>query len=1078
MIHRIPFGCSLTCIAASVFLSTNVSTAADGSSRQEVPAEHAQFFENEVRPLLANKCFECHGVDEQEGDLRLDSLAEVLRGGDSGQALVPGEPDDSLLMQAVRYESLEMPPDEPLSKQEVQTLSRWVEIGAPWPGADPNAPIRKRTLFDEEDRQWWAIQPLTDPEVPKQDTAKKTWSRNSIDQFIAARLSSEGLTPAPPASKLALVRRLYLNVIGLPPTPEQADAFANDTSDDAYERLVDELLASPAYGEHAARQWLDLVRYADSDGYRADGFRSLAWRYRDYVIKSFNADKPYDRFVQEQIAGDEMFPDDLDAQVALGYLRHWVYEWNIRDARTQWNTIIEDLTDTTADVFMGLGLQCAKCHNHKFDPLLQKDYFRLRAYFEAVLPRDATIATPEELANYEAELQTWETKKADIQSKIDEIEVPKKAYLRDVAVNRFPPDLIEIANKPASERTPHDDQLIYLINRQVQWEHDRVNNHIKAEDKDRLVALRRQLKQFESLKPKSLPQAMVVSDVGPIAPPTTIPKRGDTVIEPGVPSILDPNPMPIPQSPSGNTTGRRTALAKWLTSPTNPLASRVIANRIWQSHFGRGLAENPSDLGRLGGPPSHPELLDHLATELIRHDWSLKWLHRQILLSATFRQSTAHPLMTTYQDIDPLNQFYWRRDTSRLSAEQIRDSFLAATGKLQRRTGGSPVNADSPYRSIFVRTMRNSPDQLLGIFDLPQFFTSNSARNTTTTPIQSLMMFNSDRVLGYARTLAERATASTSDVSQQVISAWRYAYGRRPTTDELNASLHFIESQTQHLKSLQKDEAKTAAIETSKLPYRDGQAVRFLLNDPTLRLSVPHDPALNLKDFTIETFFELRTIANNGDVRTMASKWNRSKSSVGWRFGVTGKGSRRKPQTLVLHAYGQMQNGAIGEAAIFSDQHIDMNIPYYASASVTMATEDDPGEVTFYLKDLSNDDAPLMVAKIPHKLMGDINNQVSFTLGGVDGSNSGGFDGLIDDVRLVNRAIKVDEILHTVEREIPDTIGFWKFEIDPGVMRNSASENLDIMAHGDSIVQLSPRQTAFLDFCHALLNSNEFLYVN
>ncbi|EMI20182.1 protein containing DUF1549, partial [Rhodopirellula maiorica SM1] len=354
-----------------------------------IPQSQMHFFETEVRPLLAEKCFGCHNAEKQKGDLRLDSLGHMLLGGESGASLVPGKPDESLLIEAVRYESFEMPPAGQLKAKQIAVLERWVAMGAPWPGSDPNVVLREpRDFFSEEDRSWWAFQPVVKPTVPK--TSGEEWARNEIDHFIFAQLQSHGLSPAPEADRHALVRRLYFDIIGLPPTPEQVAAFVNDPAPDAYERLVDSLLDSKGYGEHAARQWLDLVRYADSDGYRADGFRPTAWRYRDYVIQSFNDDKPYDRFTQEQIAADEMFPDDVEARAALGYLRHWVYEWNIRDAPGQWKTIQEDLTDTTADVFMGLGLQCAKCHNHKFDPLLQKDYFRLQAFFAPIMPQDMT----------------------------------------------------------------------------------------------------------------------------------------------------------------------------------------------------------------------------------------------------------------------------------------------------------------------------------------------------------------------------------------------------------------------------------------------------------------------------------------------------------------------------------------------------------------------------------------------------------------------------------------------------------------------------------------------------------------
>ncbi|MCM2369278.1 DUF1553 domain-containing protein [Aporhodopirellula aestuarii] len=1058
-----------------------VLCSASVSRGQEVSPEHAKFFENEVRPLLVKHCYECHSDGESSGELRLDTFADLMIGGESGDpAIVPGKPGESLLIDAINYESVEMPPDGKLSDHEIQTLTRWVAIGAPWPGADPNAPLRKREQFDDADRAWWAIQPLRKPRVPNPQGNR--WAFNPIDHFIAERMVSEGLSPAPEATKTQLVRRLYLDVTGLPPTPGQVDAFLNDNSSDAYECLVDTLLNSKEYGEHAARQWLDLVRYADSDGYRADGFRPQAWRYRDYVIKSFNNDKPYDRFVQEQLAGDEMFPDDLDAQIALGYLRHWVYEWNIRDAPTQWNTIIEDLTDTTADVFMAMGLQCAKCHNHKFDPLLQKDYFRLRAFFAPIMPRDIPVASGEEIARYDAALELWEVKTATIRDEIAEIEQPYRDKYRDEAIDRFPGDIQAIARTPEEQRTAYEDQMAYLVQRQVQAEYNRLDSVIKGEKKERLVELRRKLKAFDSLKPKSLPIAMAVTEVLKPAPPTSIPKFKDKLIEPGVPTIIEASPLPIDPNPSLATNGRRTALARWITNPENPLTARVIANRIWQSHFGRGLAENPSDFGILGGPPSHPELLDWLATQLIEEGWSLKSLHRTILLSATYRQSTRHPEFAAYHQIDPTNDYYWRHDTSRLTAEQIRDSLLVTSGRMKSRTGGPSAHGDSPYRSIYTRQMRNSPDQLLNSFDLPQFFSSNSSRNTTTTPIQSLLMFNSDQMLSYARSLAEVVSRQSGDLETRVAIAWKRAFGRDATPSEVKSSLAFIAAQTTHLRSIEKKRAEgegdQTLIETSKLPYRDGQAVRFQIADPSLVLSIPHSPELTVGDFTIEAFFQLRSIANTGHVRSIVSKWNSRKSPVGWNFGVTGKGSRRKPQTLVMHMFGPLRSGKDGEAAIFSDQHIALDTPYYASASVRLAKDGEPGTVTFFLKDLSNDDEPLQIAEVKHDISESIANEAPLSIGRRSDSNGTYFDGLIDDVRLVGRAIGVDEILHTVERDIPGVVGYWQFEVDPGVRRNSAGEKHGIKATGEAIIDYTPEEAAFVDFCHALLNSNEFLYVD
>ena len=1034
-----------------------------------------RFFESEVRPLLAEKCFSCHGEKKQKGDLRLDSLAAMMVGGESGVAVVPGKPDESLLVDAIRYESFEMPPTGKLNDKQIEILTKWVALGAPWPGSDANIPIASRETFSEEDRNWWAFQPVKKSTVPI--ATGETWPRNAIDHFILDRMQSTNLTPAPEADRISLVRRLYFDVIGLPPTPEQVDAFVNDKATDAYERLVDDLLNSRGYGERYARQWLDLVRYAESDGYRADGFRSEAWRYRDYVVKSFNEDKPYDRFVQEQIAGDELFPGDIDAKIALGYLRHWVYEWNIRDAPGQWRTIMEDVTDTTADVFLGLGLQCAKCHNHKFDPLLQKDYFRLQAFFAPIMPQELTIATEAESHDYEAKRSAWDTATASIREEIATIEAPYREKLKNTAINRFPEDVQAMTRKQHSERTPYEEQIAYLVLRQVDAEYGSLEGALKSDDKDRVLELKRELEALKDQQPKSLPIAMGVSDVGATAPPTSLPKRPDEIIEPGIPSVLDDKPADIePIAGVAASTGRRAALARWLTRADNPLSTRVIVNRVWQSHFGRGLAANASDFGKLGEAPTHPELLDWLTSEFIEGGWSLKSLHRLILHSATYRQSTQHPHYADYHVTDPLNHLYWRGDTRRLQAEQIRDAVLFVSGKLEDRTGGPSVNSDGGARTIFTKVLRNSPDELLDSFDLPLFFSSNASRNTTTTPVQSLLLINSELMLAHSRNLAQSIGKEASDLPSQVYLAWRRVYGREPSSDELAQSLLFIKSQTARISELQAGDGNQI-IETAKLPYRDGQAVRILPGNADMKLEVDHSDSIELADFTIETFFQLRSIDQGATVRTIVGKWDGDRTKPGWSFGVTGHGSRRKPQTLVLQLMGFPQDGKFADRALFSDQHIEIDKPYYAAAVIRLAKDSQPGSVSFYLKDLSNDDAPLLTAVIEHDVTGGFSNQQPLTIGRLAGNETLAFDGLIDDVRLVSKSLTVDQLLYSAEKTVPDTVGYWQFESDPGVMRNSGDANLDIKANGKSILQLNPAETAFVDFCHSLLNSNEFLYV-
>ncbi|MEO1615738.1 MAG: DUF1553 domain-containing protein, partial [Planctomycetota bacterium] len=923
---------AITCAMVVAFLQS----VPGGAFGDPISRDDIAFFETKVRPLLARHCVECHGAEEPSGELRLDDYESLIVGGASGPAVVPGKPSESLLIDAINHNGYEMPPDGKLMQSDIETLTHWVRLGAPWPGADPNRPVRKREQFTREDRSWWAIQPIQNPVVPEIDASAYDFSRNEIDAFLLEAMKTPALRPAGQADAIDLVRRAYLDTVGVPPSPGEVDAFLGDPSADSYDALVDQLLNDTRFGEHHARAWLDLVRYAESDGYRADGYRPDAWRYRDYVIDAFNSDKPYDRFVQEQLAADELFPDDLQAQVGLGFLRHWVYEWNIRDARTQWNTILEDVTDSTADVFLGLGLQCAKCHNHKFDPLLQKDYFRLRAFFEPLLPTETPLANQADIAKHQDQLANWEAATESLRDQLQDVLEPYREKYRDIAIDRFPRDLQSIARKQPGERTPHEEQLAYLIYRQVLAEYERLDSHIKGDEKEQLVKLRRQLAEFDTIKPAPLPMGMTVTDVASTSSPTLLPKGRRQSVLPGVPSIVDSQPLAIDSArvsqqrywtvntnerdcvqqeqrplsefrqlnphlnglgnaPSGTTTGRRSALAQWMTSPDNPFVARVIVNRIWQQYFGRGLAANPSDFGMLGGAPTHPKLLDWLAQELIRNNWRLKSIHRLILTSAAYSRSVSHSDCDRQQEIDPENQFYWRRSAQRLTAEQIRDSLLSVSGRLQPRSGGESVHADQPYRSIYLRVRRNTADPLLRAFDAPQRFTSSSSRNTTTTPLQSLLMFNGDTLLQHARSLATSIGREDSSPDDQIRVAWRRVFGREIRPAEALASLEFLKRQTEILEQQNRRRISTP-IPTGQLPFRDGRAVSFVKDDDERHhdhsLLIPDAPAFHLDDFTIESFFQLRSIADSGAVRTILSKYDAKQGRRGWKFGVTGKGSR------------------------------------------------------------------------------------------------------------------------------------------------------------------------------------------
>ena len=1041
-------------------------------------AEQVKFFETQVRPLLAENCFQCHGPGKQKGNLRLDSRGHMLSGGESGPAIVPGKPDESLLLEAVRYESFEMPPSRQLSSEQIEILNRWVKAGAFWPGDDGKTIARvEGKKFSEEDLNWWSFQPVRAPKVPH--VKNEDWVRNEIDAFVSREHERQHLTPAPEADRRTLIRRLYYDLIGLPPSPEEVQEFVSSSEPSIYEQLVEQLLQRPEYGERWGRHWLDLVRYADSDGYRADGFRPEAWRYRDYVIRSLNADKPYDRFVQEQIAGDELFPSDPDAMIATGFLRHGIYEYNSRDARGQWDIMQNEITDVTSDVFLGLGLQCARCHDHKFDPLLQKDYYRLRAFFEPLYPHDdLPVATSKEFQHYQEQLARYEAAAAPV---LQELRAAEKKYRENAeksAIGRFPDDIQAIVNKPKAERTPAEEQVAAMVWRQVTLEQNRIDGRIKGEAKEKILALRRELAKFDSLRPAALPTPMCVTDVGAEAPPTIIPKKGTEVL-PGFPTILQAEPADIPPVSLAGSTGRRAALARWMTDPANPLTTRVITNRIWQYHFGRGLAENSSDFGKLGAPPSHPELLDYLTNRFTQNGWRLKDLHRLIVTSATYRQAAVHPEFATYEVQDPSNQWYWRGTTHRLDAEQIRDSILVVTGQLDPSRGGPGVQPDQPRRSIYTRIMRNSRDPLLDAFDLPQFFSSTPDRDTTTSPVQSLLLLNSQTMLHYAGQVEQRAFASFPQdqrTDEKIIEQlWWLILNRAPTAEEVAMALQFVTHPVSSEKTME-NTAPAPNLVTSKMPYRDGQSLLFQEGQELPLIAVLDDTRMKLDDFTIEVYFQPRSIYQSGAVRTLAAKW-RGGLDPGWALGITGHGSRRKPQTVVLQMAGKTSDGKPVEVALFSDQHVEINKPYYLGVSVRLARNHVPGEAKFYLKDLSNDDEPVMVATLPHEIGSDIQTTAPLRLGSRD-AKSGHFDGLLDDVRLSRGALKREQLLLTAEGVTGQTVGYWQFEPMPGLFHDTTPHGLKIQPVKNLPVAKSPENAAWTDLCHVLLNSNEFLYVD
>jgi hypothetical protein len=1048
--------------------------------------DDAAFFRDKIRPIFAETCFQCHSHEsgKSKGNLLLDSRAAVLTGGDTGPAIVPGKPDQSLLIKAVRYddEDLQMPPKKgdlkKLSDAQIAALTEWVKRGAPWPeeAGGQKMVARARGVITDEDRKWWAIQPVANPQPPKVED--RGWGKGAVDAFLFQKLSEAGLAPAPPANAEQLCRRIYFDLIGLPPTPAETAVFVRDEKQGrqaAIEALADKLLASPRYGERWARHWLDLVRYAESDGYKADDYRETAWRYRDYVVNALNADKPYNRFVQEQLAGDELFPGDVEARTATSFLRCGIYEYNNRDVAGQWDGILNDLTDVAGDVFMGVGVGCARCHDHKFDPVLQKDYFRLRAFFAPIRWTDTLdVANAADRAAYAEKLAAWETKTADLRKQIAVIEDKARANAEKSAISKYPEEIQEIMHKTATERTPYEQQIYELAFRQVEYEWAHLLNHVKGEEKDRLIRLQKQLAAFDKEKPEALPTVLAATDIGPAASPIRIPKRdqlGD--IAPGVLTIL--NEAPAKVTPLAQSTGRRSALAQWLTQPENPLTARVIVNRVWQYHFGRGLAANTSDFGRLGGPPSHPELLDWLTRRFVAEGWSLKKLHKLIVTSAAYQQGSASPLADKAKLTDPENKLLWRFASRRLDAEQVRDAVLATTGELDLKFGGPSVTTDRPRRTIDTRVMRNTRDSLLEGFDPAEGFQSTAQRNSTTTSTQALTMFNGPWLLARAKALADRVTRdSSSDLGERALAAMRLAWNREPTEREVAAAKKFIEAQAALIEA-RPAEMKPLALTTEKMPFREGKGV-VLTPGGVERLFMRNSPSFPDGDFTIEAFVMLRSLYDSGDVRTIASHWTGDKKDPGWAFGVTGRQSRYKAQTLLLQLNGE---GAPANEAepIFSGLILEIGKPYYVAVSVRLA--DLASGVTFYAKDLSNDDLPIQVATMVHTTHSGVRGTGDFILGGRGAEKGSRWDGLIDDVRLSRAALPAEALLFNSGQSIADsTVGYWRFESGDGLYKDSSPRSNDIQAKIVQAKPADPRAAAFVDFCHVLLNSNEFLYVD
>jgi mono/diheme cytochrome c family protein len=778
MLGRKVFVCGVSVILGLAFASSAAPDSAEEAAQK----------------ILARNCYGCHGETRMSG-LDLREISSILKGGKRGPAVVPGHSAESLLYKAVSGTGdLKMPPGKAtVTADDVRTIAAWIDGGAKWPDS---------TSGSVTESTWWAFRKPQRPAVPA--VKNVGWVRSPVDSFILAKLEGQQLTPAPPADKLTLVRRVYFDLTGLPPIPEEVQGFLADQTPSAYEKLVDKLLASPRYGERWGRHWLDVVRYADTSGFESDLYLRHAWRYRDYVIAAFNQDKPYDEFVKEQIAADEIWPNDnelegtyilakqkeIDIQRRVGTGMYTVGPFDpssaLDGAQLRYDRLT-DMADTTASAFLGLSMGCARCHDHKFDPITQKDYYRLQAIFSGSQEKEIPIVDA-------VKIITWrksEPKQLELDNLRDEVARLDASVGRRVG-----------KRKPASgDYSPEDQQR-----------------------RDRLM---RQIAEMYVALPKPYAVASVLGHSDDV-PDIHIAIRGDfrnpgERVGPGFPAVLakgaeiresEDRPF-IPQ--------RRKALALWLTQPDHPLTARVMVNRIWQWHFGTGIVATPNDFGRQGDAPSNPELLDWLATEFISRGWSIKAMQRLILLSNTYRMSDRYDAANA--KIDPADRDLWRFPRLRLDAEEVRDATLAVSGSLNLKAGGPPVipplqpdevsalgeeslwpatlNPAEPLRrSVYMYVKRMFRLPMLETFDAPDNSFSCARREATTVAPQALTLMNSRFVFERAKEFAARLTKKDGDnPGAWVEDGWQLALARTPTVEEKRKALEMFDGKSSEPRS-------------------------------------------------------------------------------------------------------------------------------------------------------------------------------------------------------------------------------------------------------------------------------------
>jgi hypothetical protein len=807
-------------------------------------------FDSDIAPILKTHCIKCHGVEAKKGGLDLRTFASIMRSGDTGPAVVPGKSGESLIIEQVA--SKQMPPGKntKLTDHQITVLRTWIDAGAPVEPTAKSAPETTASAF-------WSFRPPQRPQIPAVSRIDQV--RNSIDSFVLSKLEAAGLAFSPPAARPALVRRLYFDLWGLPPTPEEVAAFVADDHPDAGERLIDSLLASPHYGERWGRHWLDLAGYADSEGILdADYDRSTAWRYRDFCIRAFNRDIPYDRFLKLQIAGDEdinypalyrtkksLAPEEVDALIATGYLRCASDTSRpdfkaIKNAPGYYYQTLDDTVKIVASSTLGLTLQCARCHSHKYDPISQEEYYRVQAVFmSGYRPADWVPQVERKLSESTA-AQEAEAKEhnaridaavAALAGKAQSLQVTFKARLFSDRLAQVPEPVRDDTRKAiatdAAMRTEIQKYLASRFAAILNPPDAKLSAILSAsypEYKAQSAAIAAAIAAAHARK-KSFAEIRAFYDL-PGEPKTPILKRGDysqpgREVAPGVlQSLATPQPFAWSRpSKDARTSGRRLAFANWLTQPGHPLTARVIVNRIWLHHFGEGLVSTPDNFGTTGSPPSHPGLLDWLACEFIDSGWSIKALHRRILTSATYRQSSridpSSPIHAKAKTIDSEDRLLWRQRMRRLEAEALRDAMLAASGVLNIRMLGpavplvaradgevvEPDEASGHRRSIYMKVRRSQPLTLLQSFDQPVMETNCTRRGLSTIASQALNLLNSDTLSKHAKAFAERALAEAP--GDPAGRAAALAFGSAPTGAPRQAIDDFLAAQSaRHARSV------------------------------------------------------------------------------------------------------------------------------------------------------------------------------------------------------------------------------------------------------------------------------------